>query len=55
MSRLAFPSVDDVPGASKPLLAAVQKQPGVAPNMVKLHTVARAEVDFPRVSTHLPA
>ncbi len=36
MSRLAIPSVDDVPSASKPLLAAVQKQLGIVPNMMKL-------------------
>jgi uncharacterized peroxidase-related enzyme len=36
MSRLAIPSVDDVPSASKPLLEAVHKQLGVVPNMMKL-------------------
>jgi uncharacterized peroxidase-related enzyme len=36
MSRLLIPSVDDVPSASKPLLAAVQKQLGIVPNMMKL-------------------
>ena len=36
MSRLAIPSVDDVPTASKPLLEAVHKQLGVVPNMMKL-------------------
>ncbi len=36
MSRLAIPSVHDVPGASKPLLDAVHQQLGVVPNMMKL-------------------
>ena len=36
MSRLAIPSVDDVPTDSKPLLEAVHKQLGVVPNMMKL-------------------
>ena len=36
MSRLAIPSVTDVPHASKPLLDAVHKQLGVVPNMMKL-------------------
>jgi uncharacterized peroxidase-related enzyme len=36
MSRLAIPSVTDVPSASRPLLDAVHKQLGVVPNMMKL-------------------
>jgi uncharacterized peroxidase-related enzyme len=36
MSRLAIPAGDDVPEASKPMLAAVQKQLGVVPNMFRL-------------------
>jgi uncharacterized peroxidase-related enzyme len=36
MSRLAIPSRDDVPEASKPVLDAVQKQLGVVPNMFRL-------------------
>lgn len=36
MSRLAIPSITDVPNASKPLLDAVHKQLGVVPNLMKL-------------------
>ena len=36
MSRLAIPTRDDVPEASKPILDAVQKQLGVVPNMFRL-------------------
>jgi uncharacterized peroxidase-related enzyme len=36
MSRLAIPSLDDVPDASKPILDAVRKQLGVVPNMFRL-------------------
>ena len=45
MSRLNIPSVDDVPSASKPLLAAVHQQLGVVPNMMKLlgHSPAALE------------
>jgi len=33
MSRIAIPSLDDAPAASKPTLDAVHKQLGVAPNL----------------------
>ena len=36
MSRLTIPAVDASPEASKPLLAAVKKQLGVIPNLMKL-------------------
>lgn len=36
MSRIAIPAVDHALEASKPLLAAVQKQLGVVPNLMKL-------------------
>jgi len=36
MSRLNIPTVDTAPDASKPLLAAVKKQLGVVPNLMKL-------------------
>jgi uncharacterized peroxidase-related enzyme len=36
MSRLAIPTVDNAVEASKPLLAAVQKQLGIVPNLMKL-------------------
>lgn len=36
MSRLAIPSRDDVPAASKPVLDAVQKQLGTVPNLFRL-------------------
>lgn len=36
MSRIAIPTVDDAVEASKPLLAAVQKQLGIVPNLMKL-------------------
>ena len=36
MSRLAIPTRDDVPEASKPILDAVHKQLGVVPNMFRL-------------------
>jgi uncharacterized peroxidase-related enzyme len=36
MSRLAIPSRDDVPEASKPILDAVHAQLGVVPNMFRL-------------------
>lgn len=45
MSRLPIPSVDGVPAASKPLLAAVQKQLGVVPNMMKLLGSAPAALE----------
>jgi uncharacterized peroxidase-related enzyme len=36
MSRLNIPTVDTAPEASKPLLAAVNKQLGMVPNLMKL-------------------
>lgn len=36
MSRLSIPTVDNAPDASKPLFAAVKKQLGVVPNLMKL-------------------
>ena len=36
MSRLAIPTRDEVPDASRPILDAVQKQLGVVPNMFRL-------------------
>ena len=36
MSRLSIPTIDNAPEASKPLFAAVQKQLGVVPNLMKL-------------------
>ncbi len=36
MSRIAIPSVDESPAASKPLLDAVLKQLGVVPNLMKM-------------------
>ncbi len=36
MSRLSIPTVDSVPESAKPLLAAVKKQLGVVPNLMKL-------------------
>jgi uncharacterized peroxidase-related enzyme len=36
MSRLAIPTLDDVPAASKPILDAVHKQLGVVPTMFRL-------------------
>ncbi len=36
MSRIAIPTLDTAPAASKPLLDAVQKQLGVAPNLFRL-------------------
>ena len=45
MSRLSIPTVEQSPEAAKPLLAAVQKQLGVVPNMMKLvgHSPAALE------------
>ena len=45
MSRIAIPTVEQVPAASKPLLEAVQKQLGVVPNLMKLvgHSPAALE------------
>ena len=45
MSRLAIPTVDTAPEASKPLLAAVKQQLGVVPNLMKLvgHSAAALE------------
>lgn len=36
MSRISIPTVDQSAKASKPLLAAVNKQLGVVPNLMKL-------------------
>ena len=36
MSRIAIPAVEQAPAASKPLLAAVNKQLGVVPNLMKM-------------------
>ncbi len=45
MSRLSIPTVDAVPEASRPLLAAVKQQLGVVPNLMKLvgHSPAALE------------
>ena len=45
MSRLSIPTVDQSLAASKPLLAAVEKQLGVVPNLMKLvgHSPAALE------------
>lgn len=45
MSRLSIPTVDAAPEASKPLLAAVHKQLGVVPNLMKVvgHSPAALE------------
>lgn len=45
MSRISIPSVENSLDASKPLLAAVQKQLGVVPNLMKLvgHSPAALE------------
>ncbi len=45
MSRISIPTVDQSPDAAKPLLAAVQKQLGMVPNMMKLvgHSPAALE------------
>ena len=45
MSRLAIPTVDNSPAASKPLLAAVKQSLGVVPNLMKLvgHSPAALE------------
>ena len=45
MSRISIPTVDNSVEASKPLLAAVQKQLGVVPNLMKLvgHSPAALE------------
>ncbi|WP_395701736.1 carboxymuconolactone decarboxylase family protein [Aquabacterium sp.] len=45
MSRLAIPTVEQAPQAAQPLLAAVQRQLGVVPNLMKLvsHTPAGLE------------
>jgi len=44
MSRITIPTVDQSAAASKPLLAAVHKQLGVVPNLMRLvgHRVRRA-------------
>jgi len=45
MSRISIPTIDSALEASKPLLAAVQKQLGVVPNLMKLvgHSPAALE------------
>ena len=45
MSRLSIPTVDNAPEASKPLFAAVKKQLGVVPNLMKMvgHSPAALE------------
>jgi uncharacterized peroxidase-related enzyme len=45
MSRLSIPTIDKAPEASKPLFAAVKKQLGVVPNLMKLvgHSPAALE------------
>jgi uncharacterized peroxidase-related enzyme len=45
MSRISIPTVDQAPAAAKPLLAAVQHQLGVTPNLMKLvaHSPAALE------------
>ena len=45
MSRISIPTVEQSPDAAKPLLAAVQKQLGMVPNMMKLvgHSPAALE------------
>ena len=45
MSRLSIPSVDTAPEAAKPLLAAVNQQLGVVPNLMKVvaHSPAALE------------
>ena len=45
MSRLSIPTLDNSAAASKPLLAAVHKQLGVVPNLMKLvgHSPAALE------------
>ena len=45
MSRLSIPTVDNAPEGSKPLFAAVNKQLGVVPNLMKLvgHSPAALE------------
>lgn len=44
MSRLTIPAVTNAPAASQPLLAAVQKQLGTVPNLMKL--VAQSPVSL---------
>ena len=45
MSRISIPTVEHSAAASKPLLAAVQQQLGVVPNLMKLvgHSPAALE------------
>jgi uncharacterized peroxidase-related enzyme len=42
MSRIAIPSREDAPEASKPLLDAVEKQLGVVPNLFRLFALSPA-------------
>jgi len=48
MSRISIPSVEQSAEAAKPLLAAVQKQLGVTPNLMKLvgHSPAALEAIY---------
>lgn len=45
MSRLSIPTVDNAPEGSRPLFAAVKKQLGIVPNLMKLmgHSAAALE------------
>lgn len=45
MNRIAMPTADQTPAASLPLLAAVQKQLGVVPNLMKLIGHSPAALD----------
>ena len=45
MSRLAIPTVEAVPDASKPLLDAVQQQLGAVPNMFRLMATSPAALE----------
>lgn len=45
MSRIAIPSLDDAPAASKPTLEAVHRQLGVVPNMFRLIGSSPAALD----------
>ena len=45
MSRLNIPSRDQAPGASKPLLDAVEKQLGVVPNLFRLVGLSPAALE----------
>ncbi|WP_018153064.1 carboxymuconolactone decarboxylase family protein [Leeia oryzae] len=45
MSRIQIPAVDQAPTASQPLLAAVQQQLGVTPNLMKLVALSPAALE----------